>query len=139
MADLSVLIRLHQHELDEKRRALAELYAALAELERQQRDLEREFDMEKAAVAKANDVHFTFAQYAESVIKRREELNVAEAELEEHIQKAKLSLLDTFSELKKFEMTQEERERIEDAERQFRETQELDAIGLEGFRRKGDE
>ena len=72
MADLSVLIRLHQHELDEKRRALADLYASLAELERQQRDLEREFDMEKAAVAKANDVHFTFAQYAETVIKRRE-------------------------------------------------------------------
>ena len=66
-------------------------------------------------------------------------MNVAEAELEEHIQKAKLSLLDTFSELKKFEMTQEERERIEEAERQFRETQELDAIGIEGFRRKGDE
>jgi flagellar protein FliJ len=139
MADLSVLIRLHQHELDEKRRALAELYTALADLERQQRDLEREFEMEKAAVAKANDVHFTFAQYAESVIKRREELNVAEAELEEHIQKAKMSLLDTFSELKKFEMTQEERERVEAEERQFREAQDLDAIGLEGFRRKDDE
>jgi flagellar protein FliJ len=138
MADLSVLIRLHQHELDEKRRALAELYTAMADLERQQRDLEREFDMEKAAVAKANDVHFTFAQYAETVIKRREELNVAEAELEEHIQRAKFSLLETFSELKKFEMTQEERERIEEQERQFRETQELDAIGIESFRRKDD-
>ena len=138
MADLSVLIRLHQHELDEKRRALAELYTALADLERQQRDLEREFDMEKAAVAKANDVHFTFAQYAETVIKRREELNTAEAELEEHIQRAKVSLLETFSELKKFEMTQEERDRIEEQERQFRETQEMDAIGIEGFRRKDD-
>jgi len=139
MADLSVLIRLHQHELDEKRRALADLYASLAELERQQRDLEREFDMEKAAVAKANDVHFTFAQYAESVIRRREELTAAEAELEEHIQKAKISLLETFGELKKFEMTQEERDRLEEEERQFRETQELDAIGIEGFRRKGEE
>jgi flagellar protein FliJ len=138
MADLSVLIRLHQHELDEKRRALAELYTALADLERQQRDLAREFEMEKAAVAKANDVHFTFAQYAETVIKRREELNTAETELEEHIQRAKFSLLETFSELKKFEMTQEERERIEEQERQFRESQEMDAIGIEGFRRKDD-
>ncbi|MEZ0224344.1 MAG: hypothetical protein ACAH83_07325 [Alphaproteobacteria bacterium] len=138
MADLTVLIRLHQHELDEKRRALAELYTALADLERQQRDLERTFDLEKAAVAKANDVHFTFAQYAETVIKRREVLNTAETELEEHIQKAKMSLLETFSELKKFEMTQEERERIEAEERQFRESQEMDAIGIEGFRRKDD-
>ena len=129
MADLTVLIRLHQHELDEKRRALAELYTALADLERQQRDLERTFDLEKAAVAKANDVHFTFAQYAETVIKRREVLNTAETELEEHIQKAKMSLLETFSELKKFEMAEE---------RQFRESQEMDAIGIEGFRRKDD-
>lgn len=139
MSDLSVLIRLHKHELDEKRRALADLYAALAELEKQQRALERQFELEKEAVKKANDVHFTFAQYTDTVLKRREELKRAEAELEEHIQRAKLSLLDTFSELKKFEMTQEERERIEAEERAFRESQDLDAIGLEGFRRRKDE
>ena len=38
MADLTVLIRLHKHELDEKRRTLAELYSAMALLEREQRD-----------------------------------------------------------------------------------------------------
>ena len=30
MADLTVLIRLHKHELDEKRQALGKLYTALA-------------------------------------------------------------------------------------------------------------
>jgi flagellar protein FliJ len=138
MADLTVLIRLQKHELDEKRRALAELYSALADLERRQRELEREFEREKAAVAKANDVHFTFAQYAETVIRRREELGEAREKLEEQVERAKTSLLDTFSELKKYEMTQEERERLEEEERLFRENQELDAIGLEGFRRKDD-
>ena len=138
MSDLHVLIRLHQHELDEKRRALADLYTDLANLEQQQRALERSFDLEKEAVAKANDVHFTFAQYAETVVKRREELARAETELEGHIERAKASLLETFGELKKFEMTQEERDRLEAEERAFRESQDLDAIGLETFRRKGD-
>lgn len=135
MADLTVLIRLQKHELDEKRRALADLYRALADLERQQRDLERAFEQEKEAVAQGQDVHFTFARYAEAVIRKREELAAAEAELEAHIERAKSSLLDTFAELKKYEMTQEERERLEEEERLYRENQELDAIGIEGFRR----
>jgi flagellar protein FliJ len=139
MADLSVLIRLQKHELDEKRRALAELYRALADLGRRQRDLEREFEQEKEALAQGGDVHFTFAQYAEAVIRKREELTRAEAELESHIERAKSSLLDTFGELKKYEMTQEERDRLEEEERLYRENQELDAIGLEGFRRRKSE
>ena len=139
MADLSVLIRLQEHELDEKRRALAELYRALAELERRQRDLERAFELEKEAVAKANDVHFTFAQYAESVLRQKEDMARAEAELGKHIDRAKQSMLETFSELKKYEMTQERRERLEAEERRLRENQTLDEIGLEGYRRRNGE
>jgi flagellar export protein FliJ len=138
MADLSVLIRLQKHELDEKRRTLGDLYAALSEIERRKRELEREFEQEKQSLKNNNDVHYTFAQYTDSVIKKRKEFAEAEAELEKNIEKAKLSLLDTFSELKKFEMTQEERERIEADERLFRENRDLDAIGLETFRRKED-
>ncbi|HEX2751780.1 MAG TPA: hypothetical protein VHP34_01475 [Alphaproteobacteria bacterium] len=47
--------------------------------------------------------------------------------------------METFSELKKYEMTQEEHDRLEEEERRFKETQSMDAIGLEGFRRKTDE
>jgi flagellar protein FliJ len=139
MADLSVLIRLQKHELDQKRQALAALNAALAEIEQKQRELERDYEREKQSLKKTNDVHFTFAQYTESVKKKRAELSRAKAELEKKVEEAKLSLLDTFGELKKFEMTQDERERLEEEERLFRENQELDAIGLEGFRRRDDE
>lgn len=137
MADLSVLIRLHKHELDEKRRALAELYSALAELERQKREMLRKFEAEKEAMSGGTgEVHFTFAQYAESVMKRRKDFEQQEERLERQIEKAKESMMDTFGELKKFEMTQEERDRIEAEERAFKESQEMDAIGVEGFRRK---
>src|SRR4051812_16078463 len=111
MADLATLIRLHKHELDEKRVALAALYTAMSELERQGRELERVFQQEKEAAGVTGDVHFTFARYAEQVKKRRGELDGQKKALEQKIDQAKESMMETFSELKKYEMTQKERER----------------------------
>lgn len=139
MADLSVLIRLHKHELDEKRRALAELYAVLAALERQRRDLERAFQAEKDAIAVTGDIHFTFADYAKAVSAKKAEIELAEADLLKKVEQAKESMMETFAELKKYEISQEERERLEAEERAFKEAQTMDAIGLEGFRRKSGE
>ncbi len=139
MADLTVLIRLHKHELDEKRIALGELYSVMALLERQRRELDRAFEKEKETVAGAGDVHFTFASYAESVKRRRNEMDARKAGLEEQITAARDSMMETFSELKKYEITRQERDRLEEEERLFRESREMDAIGIEGFRRKGEE
>lgn len=139
MADLSALIRLHKHELDEKRRVLGEFYGALALLERDRRNMEREFQKEKDAVKDMAEVSYTFAGYADTVRQKREAFDKAEVQLEKQIERAKEDLMETFSELKKYEMTQEERARLEEAERTFKETQSMDAIGLEGFRRKTDE
>jgi flagellar FliJ protein len=136
MADLSVLIRLHKHELDGKRRALGELYTAMSILERERRTVERLYELEKQAVDASGDINFTFANYTEKVRQKRKEIDEAEAELEKQIEAAKESLMETFGEMKKYEMTQEERERIEEEERRFREAKELDDIGIEGFRRK---
>jgi flagellar FliJ protein len=139
MADLSALIRLHKHELDEKRRILGEYYSELALLERDRRNMEREFELEKEAVRQMDDVPFTFAGYADTIRQKREDFDRAEAALEKKIERAKEDLMETFSELKKYEMTQEERERLEEEERRFKESQAMDAIGLEGFRRKTEE
>ena len=140
MADLSVLIRLHKHELDEKRRALSSLYTEMALLENQRLALEQEFEREKSAASDLQDIHYTFPLYAEKVQKRREELDRLQHAMEIKIDLAKESLMETFSELKKFEMTQEERERLEREEQLIRENANFDAIALEGFtRRKSEE
>jgi len=136
MANLTALIRLHKHELDEKRIALGELYSVMARLERQQRELDRTFKKEKEMVAGTGDVHFTFANYAENVKRQRKEIDIRKAEMEEQISIAKDSMMETFSELKKYEMTQQERGRLEKEEQLLKESQEMDAIGIEGFRRK---
>ena len=140
MADLSTLIRLHKHELDEKRQALAGLYTEMAALERQQRDLEFAFEREKEAVAADNaDVHFTFLRYTEQIKRQRQMMEDQKAALEKKIANAKDAMMETFSELKKYEMTQAERDRLAAEERATKESNEMDAIGLEGFRRKGEE
>jgi flagellar export protein FliJ len=139
MADLTALIRLHKHELDEKRLVLARLYTEMAHLERQRRDLERAFEQEKAAADNTADIHFTFARYVEQTNRRRKELEEQAAQIEKRITSAKDSMMETFGELKKYEMTQQERDRLAEEERLFKESGELDAVGIEGFRRKGEE
>jgi flagellar export protein FliJ len=138
-SDLTVLIRLHKHELDEKRVALGQLYFALAQVERERRELEHLFALEKEAVDTTGDVHFTFPKYVEKVQKQRKALDERESLLGKEIETAKESLMETFSELKKYEMTQKDRLRLEQEERDIKESKQLDEIALETWRRKDDE
>lgn len=136
MADLSALIRLHKYELDEKRRGLTVLYTELAALEKERQRIEAELAVETASVDMEGGVAFTYASYAERMRKTCEKIEEAEAQLEIRIQSAKDSMMETFGELKKFEMTQAERQRLEEEERAFKESAMLDEIGLETFRRR---
>jgi flagellar export protein FliJ len=138
-SDLTVLIRLHKHELDEKRRALGELYFSLAQVDRERQELERTFALEKEAVEATGDVYFSFAKYVEKVRRQRKDLDARHAGLVKQIEAAKESMMLTFSELKKFEITQEDREKLVEGERLIRENKALDEIALEIFRRKDDE
>lgn len=136
MADLSALIRLHKYELDEKRRGLNTLYTELARLEQERQRIDAELAVETAALDAEGGVSFTYASYAERMRKDRDKVEEAQQQLEVRIQAAKDSMMETFAELKKFEMTQAERERLEEEERAFKENAMLDEIGLETFRRR---
>jgi flagellar export protein FliJ len=135
MANLNALIRLHKHELDERRRVLAAIYQELAVLEQQRRALQRSFEAEKEAACTTETMHYTFAAYAETVTKQILEIDRQEAAVQKRIEKAKENLMESFSELKKYEMTQEERDRLAEEERKFKDGQAMDAIGLENYRR----
>ena len=141
MADLTTLIRLHQHELDEKRLALAQLYTSMEGLEFHRRRLEEDFAREKELAKSNDDANFniTLSRYIEEVKRRRAEMDDVKEQLEKKIAAAKDSMMETFSELKKFEMTQAERDRLAAEERLLKESREMDAIGLETFRRKEEE
>lgn len=136
---LDSLIRLNRHELDEKRRVLSERYQVLAQLARERAGLDADFEREKKALAASGDIAFTFEPYARAVRERGEALDRQMAEAERNIEAAKQDLMVVFAELKKFEMSQEERRKLEEEERKLRETKIFDEIGLQMFRRQDGE
>ncbi len=133
---LKSLIRLHKHELDEKQRILADLYRVLAELTRQKRAQEEGLEKEKKALKESGDIHYTFASYSEAVKKKCAQLEAEMQRTEGKIAAAKDSLMETFGELKKFEMTEAERKKLEEDERRLIEAKNFDDIGLTMFRRQ---
>ncbi len=139
MADLSVLIKLHKHELDEKRLFLAKLYHAVAEIEEERAEINRKLAEEKVAVEALGGLHFTFSDYMIEVKNKLDILADREKDIEKQIEVAKDDMMETFSELKKYEMTQEAREALEAQELKLKEGKEIDEIGLDGFVRKSKE
>ena len=135
MADLYALIKLHKHELDEKRLFLKKLYDAQNAIEEEREFLQKRLEKEKKAVEELGDIHFTFANFREDIKNRNELLDNREIALNQEIEEAKDAMMEVFSEFKKYEMTQAERERIEKLERALAESKDLDEIGLESFRR----
>ena len=136
MADLSTLIRLHKHELDEKRRELKELYDILERIEEQKQLVLESVEKEKQAVMDSEDaVHFTYADFQKKAEMQCAECDQAIEVVEQQIYTARDEMLDIFSEMKRYDMAQKERDRIEEQERRLRETKTLDEIALEGFRR----
>jgi len=133
---LKSLIKLNKHVLDEKRQSLAKLYEVLDILLQEQRRIEENFNKEKEDLTKGDDIGFTFQAYVEAV-RHSLELNAKkQAEMQVLIEAAKDSMMDTFSELKKYEMTQSARDKRLQDKIDKKENAELDEIAIEGYRRK---
>ncbi len=80
-----------------------------------------------------------FGRYADAVKDRVEDIDEAAVKLETRIEIAREDMRAAFAELKKIEITQERREAREQAERDKKESAELDDIAIEGYRRQMDE
>jgi flagellar export protein FliJ len=134
---LGALIRLHDWQVDEKRRALAEKLRIAEELEARQRALEAEAAAEARVAAGAPEAALFYGRYVEGVRKRRAALDHAMAAVEAEIAKAREEVREAFLQLKKFETAAERRARREAEERDHREQGVLDEVALNTYRRKG--
>ena len=131
------LIRLHEWQVDEKRRKLGELLRFLGELEDQAGRLEQELkDEQRAATASPEEAGFLYGNYARAVIERRQRIAETMARSEEEVTGAREELRDAHAELRKFEITQENRDKREAEESARREQAILDELGLQGFRQR---
>ncbi len=131
---LRTLIRVHEWDVDEKRRFLGRLLDHVNTLERQGRDLETEIKSEQVIAAVSEEVGFAYGAYAEAAIHRRRDIagNIVRAETE--IVAAQDVLTEAYRELKTYEIAQENRDREEISELDRKEQAELDEIGLRGAR-----
>ena len=136
-ANIKSLIRLHEWNVDEKRRKLGELLRLQGELEQQVTDLEADLvRQQEAAAADPTLSGLTYGAYAEQAIQRRENLKDSIDQMEMVIGHAQDELSEAYQELKKYETVDRNRQRRYELEEARREQIMLDEIALNQHRRK---
>lgn len=138
MADLHALIRFRKHTVDEKQRVVARLYREAEEIEQRKQNILNQIEKEREQ-AEEMQIPFVMTYYGLYVDGARKKIKGLDRALEKvnaRIETAREDLREAFAELKKVEITQRKREEEEDAEEKRRETQILDDIGIDSYRRK---
>lgn len=136
-ANIKSLIRLHDWNVDEKRRKLGELLHLQADLEAQVKALEEEHEREKLTAAQdPTGAGVTYENYAMRVKQRGDNLRESIEQMDIVIQYAQEELSEAFRELKKFETVEKNRQRRYELEQNRREQLLLDEIALNQHRRK---
>jgi flagellar export protein FliJ len=140
MADLSSLIRLHKHELDEKQKVLGQLYDRLKALEDRKQSIQERREREMASAGSNFDmVTYTLAGFLEKSIAQEAQIDEQIFVAHQEVEVAVDDMLESFGELKKYELTQEERLRIEKEERKLKEDRMFDDIAIENYVRRQEE
>ncbi|MCF8495131.1 MAG: flagellar FliJ family protein [Alphaproteobacteria bacterium] len=140
MADLNPLIRVRRHSVEQKQKFLAELYRQAEELDNNKASLLRQLaeEREKMADMGAEMISY-FGPYAEAVRGRVKDIEEDRAKLEKRIERAREDMREAFADLKKIEITQERREDEAGRAQDKKESNMLDDIGVEAFRRRRQE
>lgn len=138
MADLESLIRLRRHTVEEKQKVLAEIFRQVEVLESRKEELLARLERERKAMEEDSMLE-TRAYYGrfEGVIRKDVERIDAElAKLEVRVQIAQEEVRSAFADMKRVEIVHERRKKEEAQEIKNKESAEMDAIGIEGYRRK---
>lgn len=141
MANLLSLIKLRRHNVDEKQKVLAELYRQIETIETNKQILmdrlreERETLDQNATL----EMYAYFGRFSQNIHRSLERMNQEKQKLEIRIQIAQDDVREAFANMKRIEIVQQERSKVEKKEQEDKETRELDEIGIDGFRRKNEE
>ncbi|MFP4313354.1 MAG: flagellar FliJ family protein [Alphaproteobacteria bacterium] len=140
MADLDPLIRVRKHAVEQKQKFLAELYRQAEEMEAQKRSMLDTLAEERKRVDEMGvEALGYFGNYSQAVKNRVEDIDEAMVKLNHRIDIARDEMARAFEELKKIEITQERRKAEEEKELKKKESDLMDEIALDGYRRKMEE
>ena len=129
------LIRLARWQLDEKRRALAELENMQADFMMRCRQLDEELEREKATAAGDPAGSYRFSDFVRATLMRRTALLDSLRRIEAEIEAMRDEVHAAFQELKKLELFEARQQTARRQERDRREQAVLDDIGLARHRR----
>lgn len=137
MADLDPLIRVRKHAVEQKQKFLAELYRQAEEMESQKTTLQETLKAERKKVDEMGvEALGYFGAYSEAVRERISDIEESMIKLNNRIEVARDDMARAFEDLKKIEITQDRRTEEERKAQDKKESDQLDEIALDGYRRK---
>ncbi len=136
MNGITNLIRIHKWQLDEKRRAIADMEHLLAGFQDQLAKLDREQEMELRVAGQNEETRFAYVNYAKAAGIRRENLVASITEAEQRIAESQEEVAEIYQDLKKYEISEETRLRLLHEQQKKRLQQEMDALSIDMHRRK---
>lgn len=141
MTDLAPLIRVRKHAIEQKQKLLAELYRQSEQLADNKRRLLDQLAQEQDSLKNTDSVEMirSLAVYAEAVKGRVADIDAAMKKLDARIEVAREDMREAFAELKKIEITDERRTAETEAEIEKKESQMLDEMGIQNYRRRVEE
>lgn len=137
MANLLSLIKLRRHNVDEKQKVLADLYRQIETLENSKNTLLERLRTEREVLDQSGtlEMYAYFGRFSQNIQRMIERLNLEKQKLEMRITVAQDDVREAFANMKRIEIVQKERERVEKKEQSDKEDREMDDIGIDGFRR----
>lgn len=140
MAELDSLIRVRKHTVDQKQKVLAELYRQAENLDEQKSILEQQIQDERQNIQNMGvEMLNFFGAYAKAVKARLEEIVAAREILDARIRHAQEDMRIAFAEMKKVEIINERRKAEEKAKIAKKDSDTMDEIGVDGFRRQNED
>lgn len=136
MSSLHSVIRAHRWQLDEKRRALADLESLAERLSLEFRRLDDEVARERVADDRGGWAGTDFANYLKAVESRRAHLTESQQQVERQIAAASKQIAESYRDLKKYEIAQLDRERTAQMRQRRRETITYDEIAVSSHTRR---
>ena len=140
MADLTGLIRVRKHTIEQKQKFLSELYRQAEELTTQKETMLEQLETERDKMQEFGvEMMSYFGPYSDAVKIRVADIDDNMKTLDTRIEIAREEMRAAYNELKKIEITHDRRITAEEKALNKKESDELDEIALGGFRRKQEE
>lgn len=137
MADLNSLIKYRKHLIDEKQKAVSQLYRDAERIEQTKQVVLEQMDHERTAAESMNtpEAFALLGRYLDGARKKIRALDLSLKKMEQRIEAAQEEVRTAFADMKKIQITQDRRDAEEDRLEKVRESRTLDDIGIDRFGR----